>query len=222
MIQHLIFDCDGVIVDSEILASEITVHMLQPMGYESTALEHARRFAGLKETVILDRLRQEDGLDIPTDFLETVGSTFAQRFATDLKPIKGMPELIRKVQLPKSVVSNSTCAGVISSTTRAGVRDYFGNRIYCAEMVPQPKPAPDVYLLAADQIGIDSQDLLVIEDSPTGVEAAATAGLKVIGFAGAGHISAGHDERLRSVGALDVARDAQHLQKMLQALGVGF
>ncbi|MEO0583633.1 MAG: HAD-IA family hydrolase [Bacteroidota bacterium] len=222
MIQHLIFDCDGVIVDSEILASEITVEMLQPIGYQSTALEHAHRFAGLKETIIVERIRQEDGVDVPEDFLHQVGEIFAKRFAAELKSIKGMPNLIRKVQLPKSVVSNSDLRSVISSTTRAGVRAYFGQRIFSAEMVAHPKPAPDVYLLAAQSIGIDPQDLLVIEDSPTGVEAAATAGLKVIGFVGAGHISPGHDARLRKVGALDVAKDAQHLEQMLVALGVGF
>ncbi|MCI4671291.1 MAG: HAD-IA family hydrolase [Bacteroidia bacterium] len=217
-IKHIIFDCDGVIVDSEILASKIAVEMLQPSGYKLSVAEHTRNFSGLKEHEILSQIEKNHGVSIPEDFMKNFVVAMRKAFVEELQAIDGMVNLIRGLDLPKSVVSNSLKEDVVRNTTKVGVLEEFEGRIFAADMVEHPKPAPDLYLFALEKNGLNKDEAIVIEDSVPGVTAARAAGLYTIGFLGASHIFEGHKEKLLAAGAKDIAKNAIDLQEKLSSL----
>jgi len=215
MIKHIIFDCDGVIVDSEILASTLVVRMLGPKGYTASVETHTRRYSGLKEVEILDLIEKDYGFQAPEDFLENFGVELRKAFLTELQAIPGMVGLISSLDLPASVVSNSDQEDVIRNTRKVGVLDVFEGRVFSADMVENPKPASDLYLKAIEEIGLSPDEMLVIEDSLPGVTAAKAAGLFTIGFLGASHIFEGHGEKLIEAGADRLAANAEELRTLL-------
>ncbi len=215
LFQHLIFDCDGVIVDSEIVATRISLRMLAPFGYTADELTHAERYAGLLEQDILIRLRGEEKLPIPEDFGGKIVAEIQAHMFEELQPVPGMPELLRALDQPLVVVSNSRVDHVRRSLALAGVADLVGDRIFSAEQVAQPKPHPDVYLHALGRLNFDPEATLVVEDSVAGVMAAKAAGLTVIGFLGASHISTAHADQLRAANANLLAQDAAELREVL-------
>lgn len=215
MIKHIIFDCDGVIVDSEILASRLAVQMLQPNGYPLSVEEHTRRFSGHKEHEILHQIEHEIGTRIPDNFMPDFVRLMRKAFVEELQPIDGMVDLIKSIQLPKSVVSNSLKEDVVRNTTKVGVIQEFEGRIFAADMVENPKPDPDLYLLALETIGIAKDEAIVVEDSVPGVTAAKAAGIYAIGFLGASHIFEGHGEKLQAAGADDLAANASELMEKI-------
>lgn len=213
---HLIFDCDGVIVDSEIMATRIALEFLADYGYHNDEESHCRRFSGMMDTEILAIIFDELGQPQPEDAYPRLRQIFDRRFQEELQPIAGMPAVLRQQDRPISIVSNSGVAHVEHSLTLATIADVPRGRIFSAEQVQRPKPHPDVYLHAIRQIGLPSEELVVIEDSEAGVSAARAAGLRVIGFLGASHIFDGHEEKLLDLGAEAVAPDAQALTALLQ------
>jgi HAD superfamily hydrolase (TIGR01509 family) len=217
--KHLIFDCDGVIVDSEIVATRISLRLLKPFGYHADELTHAERYAGLLENEILERLRHDEGLDLPADLFHNIVQEIQQHMFEEMQPVPGMKALILALPVPLAVVSNSRVAHVTRCLSMMGIHDAVGERIFSAEHVAKPKPHPDVYLLAVERLGLDPAATLVVEDSLAGVTAAMAAGLEVIGFLGASHISPQHAARLRSAGvqtlAANAAELAQHLNERL-------
>jgi len=215
MYKHLIFDCDGVIVDSEIVATRVSLRLLAPFGYAADEATHAQKYAGLKEADILQRLQTEEGLSLPTDFWADLVSAVEKAMYEELVPISGMPEFIRSLPKTLSVASNSGLTHVTRALEIAGVRPWIGDRMYSAEQVPQPKPYPDVYLLALQRQGFDAAQSLVVEDSTAGVTAAKAAGCTVIGFLGASHIFGGHEQKLLTAGADFIAKDAEELKAII-------
>lgn len=219
-LTHLIFDCDGVIVDSEILASQVTAEALAPLGYPLDGRAHAQTYAGMQEPAILASIQAEYGIDIPEGFEHELVQQFRTSFADRLRSIAGMPALIKSVQVAKTVVSNSRLLDLHRSLRKAKVESYFGERTFSSEQVARPKPAPDVYLMAMERIGLPIDQLLVIEDSVSGVTAAVAAGLEVIGFLGATHIGPDHGAKLEALGVSQLAQDAAELGKILSARGI--
>ena len=217
-ISHLIFDCDGVIVDSEIVATRLSLKVLAPYGYASDEETHCRRFSGMLTSKIMEIIFEELGKPIPDSLVEDLDHLFETEFEQVLKPIPGMPELLKSQSLPLSIVSNSWVDSVRRSLSISGISGVSDGRIYSAEHVPHPKPAPDVYQLAIREIGLPTDQLLVVEDSVAGVTAAKAAGLTVIGFLGASHIFEGHDAKLKAQGVDYLASDANELTALLQTL----
>jgi HAD superfamily hydrolase (TIGR01509 family) len=215
-ITYILFDCDGVLVDSEILATQVALRMLLPFGYESTPREHAQRFSGMMDTRILEIIAEEKGIQWPADFYPNLQNAFKKAFKEELMPIAGMPELISRLRLPRAVVSNSGMDHVVTSLTQTGMLAYFGENRFSAQQVAHPKPAPDLYLHAMHTLGIHPAQGVVVEDSSFGVQAARAAGLRVIGFLGAGHIFDGHDRQLMDAGATVLARNAGELEQLLR------
>jgi HAD superfamily hydrolase (TIGR01509 family) len=211
----LIFDCDGVIVDSEIVATRVTLRLLRPLGYTATEAEYTRQYSGMLESEIRSHLVKDHGLEVSDDFFAQVLAEVAQAMQVELQPIAGMPELIRRLSLPLSVASNSYVAHVERSLELAGA-PWFGDRIFSSEHVPRPKPHPDLYQHAMHRLGYDPGQTWVVEDSVAGVTAAKAAGATVIGFLGASHIHPGHDVRLQGVGADYLAADAAELEIILE------
>ncbi|MEM6801546.1 MAG: HAD family phosphatase [Bacteroidota bacterium] len=216
-IKHLIFDCDGVLVDSEYVAVNIMLRLLKPYGYTASFEEFSSQFTGMLDTAILAHLREHEGLPLPDDFYHQIESERDRAYLEEIEAVPGMPALIKSLKIPKSVVSNSHVFHVKLSLKICGLEEVFGEYIYSSEHVAHPKPHPDVYLHALASRNLSPQEVLVIEDSLTGVQAATSAGCKVIGFAGARHVGTAHMKKLASMGVEQVAASAHELEKILGA-----
>ena len=217
-IRCVIFDCDGVLVDSEILASQVSLRMLKPYGFTMSPEEYSSRFAGKVERDILAIIREEYHIALPNDFLSRLRLEIEHSLDHDLQPIAGMKGIVASLTLPKAVVSNSRLVRVIASLKVAGLSELFDKDLFAAEMVENPKPAPDIYLHAAHEMSVSPAECLVIEDSQSGVTAAHRAGMSVIGFLGASHIPAGHERTVKEAGAQATAANAEELAEVLQTM----
>lgn len=220
----VIFDCDGVLVDSEIIAAEVDAAALTSVGYAIDGAEVARRFAGLTGREIFARVAAELGRPLPDDLEERTKAEIDRRLAAELEVIEGVREAIEALGLPVCVCSNSSPERIAASLTKTRLDDLFGERVFSAVAVREgrPKPAPDVYLHAAETCGVDPHDAIVIEDSEHGVAAARAAGMSVIGFVGGRHSWPGHSERLMEAGADTVIRRMSELVPTVRAYAEGF
>lgn len=196
----LIFDCDGVLVDSEALACRVDAQVLTALGVPYTADEIARQFVGVSLKDQIARIEADRGCKLPEDFGERLNRTLFGRFETELKPISGIRDAILALPYPRCVASSSLPDRIALSLRITGLADLF-DHIFSAAEVPHGKPAPDLFLHAAKRMGAEPVDCLVIEDSVAGVRAARAAGMRVIGFTGGGHCGPEHGERLREAGA---------------------
>lgn len=217
-IQCVIFDCDGVLVDSEIIASQVSLRMLRPYGFHMDPKEYARSFAGKVEEDILEIIRHEYHIKLPEDFLSRLRLEIEYALDHELQPIRGVKDTIATIPVCKAVVSNSRLVRVISSLKVAGLSEFFGEHVFAAEMVEKPKPAPDVYLYAAQQLKVDPAACLVVEDSQSGVTAAHRAGMQVIGFLAASHIPEGHEQIVKKAGAFTTVAHMDELKYILQEI----
>jgi HAD superfamily hydrolase (TIGR01509 family) len=214
------FDCDGVLVDSEIIASEVDAELLTEAGYEITPADVTRRFAGLTSTAIHDVIEAELGRPLPKDFLARQKAELDRRLARDLQAVPGVTEMLERIDGPRCVCSNSSNERLRISLDKTGLHDLFKPYIFSAVEVGdrQPKPSPNVYLHAAAAFGIDPREMLVIEDSVFGVTAARTAGARVVGFTGGRHSWLGHADLLTEAGAETVIRRLADLPRVAEAL----
>ena len=196
----LIFDCDGVLVDSEVLSCRIDAEFLTEIGVPYTAEEIARQFLGVSLKTMISRIESERDCKLPDDFSEKLNRTLFARFETDLKPIDGVRDAILSLPFPRCVASSSIPERIALSLRVTGLADLFDN-IFSSTQVARGKPAPDLFLHAASRMNTLPEECLVIEDSIAGVQAARAAGMRVIGFVGGSHCGPGHAEKLRQVGA---------------------
>jgi len=196
----LIFDCDGVLVDSESLSCRIDAEFLTQIGIPYTAEEIARQFLGVSLKTMIARIEAERGCRLPDDFGERLNSILFARFETDLKPIEGVRDAILSLPYPRCVASSSVPERIALSLRITGLSDLFDD-IFSSTQVPRGKPAPDLFLHGASNMKARPEDCLVIEDSVAGVQAALAAGMHVIGFTGGGHCGPEHAEKLRQAGA---------------------
>ncbi|MBO9830655.1 HAD-IA family hydrolase [Xanthomonas sp. A2111] len=209
----LISDCDGVFVDSEVLADRV---MLDALGAYVPRVELEQFLAGsfgLTAQEIVQRVQRQYALDLPPGLYQEIRTRSEALIAAEVQPIAGVREALLALPLTLAVASNSMRESVVASVARAGLTERVGERIFSADMVARPKPAPDVYLLAAKTLGVAPERCLVIEDSATGASAALAAGMTVIGFTGAAHIPAGHAATLRQLG---VAAVMEHMRELPQ------
>lgn len=214
MIKHILFDCDGVLVDTEITAALVMVEALNKNGVDITKEYFMHHLSGITFSAILDV------------YLPTIMGEERKRFINSLekkivkqvKTVDGTAHMLASINLPKSIVSNSEIWHVNESIEKTGIDHYFTGHIFSSELVKNPKPAPDVYNLAIKELGLENNELLVVEDSITGATAALAAGLQVIGFAGASHILPGHKEKLLKLGVSQVAMDMRELSLLINSL----
>jgi len=183
----VIFDCDGVLVESERIVNRVEAEFLSSKGWplapeEARALFKGRTFA---EVVRLSRERIPGG--VADDWLYELGMATALALHEQLAPVAGIAEvleLLRREGVPVCVASQSVPPRVLLSLRLCGLDGFFGNNVFSASMVARPKPAPDLFLHAAAALGVRPEACTVIEDSPTGVRAAVSAGMRVFGYAG--------------------------------------
>ncbi len=199
--ELVIFDCDGVLVDSEIISFQVEAAAFAGIGIPLTAEDLLRRFVGTSSAGMFAIIEREHGRKLPADFGAQVSAQIRAAFDRGLKAIPGIAELLAGLALPKCVASSSDPDRIRHSLGLAGIRDHFEPHIFSATQVERGKPAPDLFLFAAGQMGAAPERCLVIEDSVPGVTAARAAGMTVLGFSGAGHCRPGHDARLRAAGA---------------------
>lgn len=219
MLKHLLFDNDGTIVDSEIIAVRATLQLLAERGFQMDVATYSRRFPGLLERDILAILQHEHGVTVGDDYFEQLRRLHTDGFDRELKAIPGMTSLFRRLKIPKSMVSNGSIGHVERCLRKVRLRGAVDGQIFSAQQVGKPKPFPDVYEFALEQLQLHPSQTIVVEDSPTGVQSAKSAGLRVIGFLGAAHIFDGHAEKLLDHGADFTATDAGALARLLGELG---
>jgi beta-phosphoglucomutase-like phosphatase (HAD superfamily) len=189
----VIFDCDGVLVDSEGLVNEVESGLLSELGIEVSPEQARALFKG--KTVVENVLEVERmfGGPIPVDWSYRLAMSTALVFVTRLRSVPLVQEVLEVLEetgVPRCVASQSPLPRVELSLRITGLARYFGEHVYTASMVKRPKPAPDLFLHAAAALGFSAGESVVIEDSPTGVLAARAAGMRVFGYAGAGESQA--------------------------------
>lgn len=216
--ELLISDCDGVLVDSEILADRVMREALAAF-VPGEPLEHLLETTfGQTTREVLRRVEERFALQLPETLLAQIQARSEALIQAQVQPIAGVREALEQIPLPLAVASNSRRHNVIASVERAGLTARAAGRIFSADMVERPKPAPDVYLLAARAAGVAPERCLVIEDSPTGATAAVAAGMQVLGFTGASHIPPGHGDTLRRIGVLEVFDEMRDLPALFARL----
>jgi HAD superfamily hydrolase (TIGR01509 family) len=216
----LIFDCDGVLVDSEAIAHQTLLDALIPLGFTMTLEESFGAFAGrsLKDTVAA--IEQRLGRALPQDFLDRSRDLLFTRFRAGLKPVAGVTDAIAALPYPRCVASSSSPDRLKLALDVTGLAPLFGGHVFSATQVANGKPAPDLFLFAARVEQAEPTQCIVIEDSPLGVEAALAAGMRAIGFAGASHATDELARRLAAAGAHTVIRAMSELPACVEALKV--
>jgi HAD superfamily hydrolase (TIGR01509 family) len=189
-IRLVIFDCDGVLVDSEPIALEVLVEALAVKGIAMDSDGAAERFLGRSIGSMADVVRQEFGVEIDQDFLSHMREALYARFRRELQPIAGIEQAVAGLKergLSWCVASSSQRERIELSLAATGLLDLFKSSIFSATMVENGKPAPDLFLYAAAAMGTDPSACLVVEDSPAGIVAAQAAGMAVCAFTGGSH-----------------------------------
>jgi HAD superfamily hydrolase (TIGR01509 family) len=207
----LIFDCDGVLVDSEHLACVALAEVMTTLGHSMTADEAMLAFAGRSLKDVLARAERLLSRPIPKDLGEQAAVQLMARFRRELQAVAGVKEAIAALPYRRCVASSSDPGRLTLSLDVTGLSALFGNNVFSAVEVANGKPAPDLFLLAARRLGEDPSSCIVIEDSVLGVEAAGAAGMAAIGFAGASHANQGLAERLAAAGAEPVIHSMANL-----------
>ena len=197
----VVFDCDGVLVDSEVLAVRALLDVLGGVGVPATP-EMIGRCFGMKQADILRRVEQETGVAVPPGAADLVWPATRALFERELQPMPGVAAFIEWLgDTPRCVASSSSPERIRFSLARTGLDRFFGEAVFSSHQVARGKPAPDLFLLAARTMGVAPADSLVVEDSAFGIQAARSAGMRSVGFLGGSHIEPGHDSRLRGSGA---------------------
>jgi len=193
----VIFDCDGVLVESEELANRIYVDMFREYGHVLDYKETLHKFYGMTLESRLKISEQELGWKPPADFVPTFHERELELSETELQTVPHVRELVESITVPKCVASNGSRKEILFRLRIAGLLDHFDGAIFSGTEVAHPKPAPDVYLAAARSFNIAPERCVVIEDSILGVTAAVSAGMKVYGYT-----LFNSAEALRKVGAI--------------------
>ena len=213
----LIFDCDGVLVDSEPLSCRIDAEVLSRLGIPYTTEEITRSFVGVSQKDMIARISVERGVTLPDDLGEQINRALFARFETDLRPVDGVRDAILALPYRRCVASSSLPERIALSLRVTGLADLFDN-VFSASEVRRGKPAPDLFLHAASRMEADPAKCVVIEDSIAGVQAACAAGMRVIGFTGGGHCGPEHGARLREVGATTIVAHMADLPRTIAAI----
>jgi HAD superfamily hydrolase (TIGR01509 family) len=203
-VELIIFDCDGVLIDSEVIANRVDVDLLATLEIHIGFEEYMEISLGktLHDTML--ELEKRFNKKLPADYPEQVLAYKKLAFSKELKAINGISELLKNLHLPKAVASGSSPERLEHSLKVTNLWSYFDPHIYSATMVKHGKPAPDLFLFTAEKFKASPSKILVIEDSTSGVQAAVAAGMTAIGFTGGSHIKDGHAERLYKLGASKV------------------
>ena len=216
-VDLVIFDCDGVLIDSEVISTRSTVEALSTLGYIISEADAARRFVGRSYASMKEEIEAEWGRSLPDTFEVDVEQRTLKAMTTSLQPTKGVQDALPKLELPRCVASSSSVDWIAAGLEKIGLLEHFEPHLFSASMVANGKPAPDIFLHAAKRMGVDPEKALVIEDSLPGAKAGLAAGMTVLGFAGGSHIAdpVDHAARLTGLGVHGIIDDMRALPDLL-------
>ena len=215
----VIFDCDGVLVDSEVISCRAHAATLTRHGYPITDEQVLQRFLGVSDREARLIIETEMGRKLPDDFDAQVKEATLKFYAGDLKAIAHVADAIAAIDLPKCVASSGTPEKIRHGLDCAGLYEQLAPHIFSAAQVTRGKPAPDLFLFAAEQMRAQPARCLVIEDSVPGVTGAVAAGMTVLGFHGGSHCLPGHADKLAKAGAAMIFDDMRQLPDLVRNAG---
>lgn len=215
-IEHVIFDCDGVLIDSEWLACIAESEVFSELGVD-VAPEYVRdNYVGMANVTMFAQFERDFGRPLPADFESRHHAKTMELFAKELKAIPGVEAVLAELDLIKSVASNSGIRRVTSSLRYAGLERFFGNHVYSSDMVARPKPATDLFEHVLEQTGASAACTIVIEDGSSGTLAARALGMPVLAFVGGSHCTPRTSEKLLAAGAQHLFDDMSELPGLLE------
>lgn len=206
-----IFDCDGVLIDSEIIASRIEAQVANELGHPITAQEICEKYMGMPHRILWEAIFQELQRPMPNDFMKIQRQRLIDAFQSELKPIDKVSKVLEEIGRQKCVASSTNKTQLIENLKTTNLYHFFGEAIFSVSEVEKPKPHPDIFLYSAKKMGFKPKDCLVIEDSVPGVCAAISAGMNVIGFLGGAHITHNHGNALLENGAIAVFENFEEI-----------
>lgn len=216
----LIFDCDGVLVDSELLEHGVDAELLEGHGLATTAAALMDRFVGVARRDMYRIVFAELGRPLPAGLLDERERIVWQRCQSDLRAIAGMEEALDALGAwPKCVASSSLPQKLRMKLENTGLVHHFEPHLFSTALVARGKPAPDIYLHAAQAVGHPPERCIVIEDAPAGVTGACAAGMKVVGFVGGSHATAALAPALLAAGAHAIAASAVDIPRAIESAG---
>jgi HAD superfamily hydrolase (TIGR01509 family) len=180
--ELIIFDCDGVLVDSERLAVRTETEILASLGWPLSESEVVERFVGRSAEYMQAQIEEQLGRTI--DWEQEFETRYREVFEQELRPVEGIVDILKTIDTLICVASSGTHDKIRFSLSLTGLLPYFAGRIFSVQDVSRGKPAPDLFLHAAQQMGVSPEACAVVEDSPSGVEAALTAGMSTFAFSG--------------------------------------
>jgi HAD superfamily hydrolase (TIGR01509 family) len=212
----VIFDCDGVLVDSEVISCRAHAEVLTRHGYPITSEQVFDRFLGRSTRQANLEIEAELGRSLPDDFHTQLQDELFRSFEADLQAVPHIHAALDRIAPPVCVASSGSPQRMRVSLGRTALYDRFAPNIFSALQVKNGKPAPDLFLFAAEQMTVPPERCLVIEDSVPGITAARAAGMAVLGFCGGSHCGPGHAEALRAAGATITFADMRELAGLIE------
>jgi HAD superfamily hydrolase (TIGR01509 family) len=197
----VVFDCDGVLVDSEVIACRATAEALQAIGQTLSVESIGERFLGFSQQDMYTELEAERGAKLPPDFDVDMNRRAAALFERELRPMAGLERALAQLPMAKCVASSSMPHMLARKLGWTGLGVWFGDDVFSTALVARGKPAPDIFNYAAAKMSTAPARALVIEDSASGILAAKAAGMTAFGFTGGSHCRPGHGDRLAAAGA---------------------
>ena len=214
----IIFDFDGVLLESEYAGNRQIAEYLTSIGHPTTPEDSMANFMGLAGDEFIGAIERWIERPLPDDYYPVREAENARALAEGIAAGAGAIAFIRALPptLPRAIASSSTTRWITTHLDHLGIRDAFGEMIFSGrEHVERGKPAPDIYLHAADALGVDIARCAILEDSPVGATGAVASGAHVIGLCAGAHCGVGHDERLRAIGVHDIAHDFAEVARLL-------
>ncbi|MDB5707636.1 MAG: family phosphatase [Sphingomonas bacterium] len=215
----LIFDFDGVLLESEYAGNKQIADYLTGAGHPTTPEESMANFMGLAGGDFLAAIERWIGRALPDDFHATRQAEDDRVMREGLDAVAGAVAFVRSLppELPRAIASSSTTRWIERHLEHLGIRDAFGDKIFSGrEHVARGKPAPDLYLHAATALGVDIRRTAILEDSPVGATGAVASGAHVIGFCGGSHCAPDHADRLRAIGVQDIASSFDEVARLIE------
>ena len=219
MIKNIIFDFDGVLVDSEILVAKAFSKYMQEIGIKTNEKEFAN-LAGKKTVEVIDILSEKYSLKDKQKFFDDIMNIASNIYKKELKTVVGVEEFLKKSKHNLYIGSNSMKNRILDGLKRVGLEKYFNpNHIYSFDLVDNPKPHPDIYLKAVNDNDLIIDETIIIEDSVVGVNAGKNANIKVIGLTAGGHWHTDRDEKeLINAGAIATANNYNKIKEIIESL----
>jgi HAD superfamily hydrolase (TIGR01509 family) len=211
----IIFDCNGVLVDSEALVTQVLSEEFSRAGFALTPEIVARFFTGRRLADVARDVEKAAGRPLPDDFAATVGQAILDRFQSDLRPTQHVSQALVWVRGRKCVASSSGLDRIRATLETTGLIKFFDPYLFSASEVASGKPAPDLFLHVAKRMFVDPRECIVVEDSAVGVTAAIAAGMRAIGFVGGSHAGSRLGEHLQSLGASAIVSDMRALKSTI-------